>query len=323
MSTRGCVAIKTKTGWRGVYNHWDSYPKHLGKELWNYLRGKDLKIFAEELLRFDTWGNFLNEGVCPYCGRRGLSTPHSVNSRISGREFGKVKKYLRDLSDARFKNKEEMRRYYRNLPAWRGEDERIERIIEEEWEIRRNIRRTGFPDPAAKYHRHDPLDLSRQHITNENPDPLFIEWVYVVDPSRRTIDVLASQGYTTRGNPNFDDPKPVGNGYFDYGHCRYRHVRVARVSLDHEEPNWKHIDDLTHNSLALEDLLSEEQLVVKQLKGGKIEKTKCKLCGRPAFTDGHDVAHKLCLQRAIEKLGGDAKTWIQGLELEFKHAEAG
>lgn len=34
MSTRGCIAGVTEDGWRGVYNHMDSYPTWLGRELW-------------------------------------------------------------------------------------------------------------------------------------------------------------------------------------------------------------------------------------------------------------------------------------------------
>jgi hypothetical protein len=33
MGTRGCIAIAQGDGWQGVYNHWDSYPTELGKQL--------------------------------------------------------------------------------------------------------------------------------------------------------------------------------------------------------------------------------------------------------------------------------------------------
>lgn len=83
MSTRGCVAIKKGDGWLGLYNHFDSYPTGLGREVWEHIRGKDLKQFAEELLRFDDWRNYLNEGVCEYCGKKGLGQPHSISGMIS------------------------------------------------------------------------------------------------------------------------------------------------------------------------------------------------------------------------------------------------
>ncbi len=34
MGTRGAIARKTKTGFKGVYHHWDSYPSGLGEMLW-------------------------------------------------------------------------------------------------------------------------------------------------------------------------------------------------------------------------------------------------------------------------------------------------
>ena len=33
MSTRGLIGIKTKEGWKTIYNHSDSYPEYLGKML--------------------------------------------------------------------------------------------------------------------------------------------------------------------------------------------------------------------------------------------------------------------------------------------------
>ncbi len=85
MSTRGSVAIKADFGqWRGVYNHYDSYPSGLGKELWDYLKGHniDLKKFAGELLQYDDWRNYLNGGLCPYCGKMGLGQAHSLTGSV-------------------------------------------------------------------------------------------------------------------------------------------------------------------------------------------------------------------------------------------------
>ena len=315
MSTRGCVAIKTKSGWRGIYNHSDSYPTGLGKELWEHLKEKDLNKFAEELLHYDDWRNYLAGGVCPYCGRRGLSQPHSIASAIWNREFGKVR--YPDFGTGRFKTKQEMRDYYRSLPAWRGCEEEIEREIEQEWEVRRNIRRTGFPDPEAKYHKHAPLDLPKQQITSENPDPLFIEWVYVVEPKQRTMEIFTNQGFITHG-PAGIEPTLSEDGYFDYGHCKYRHVCVAKVSLDYAEPDWDFIEYLVSEPLALEDLMSEERLIVKQLKDGGIRRSECSLCCQPVLTYDDTAVHSRCLRKALEHLGGDSETWVQGLMLEFK-----
>ncbi|MBC7219282.1 MAG: hypothetical protein H5T49_04030 [Hadesarchaea archaeon] len=310
MSTRGCVAIKTGTGWRGVYNHCDSYPSGLGKELWDHLKGKDLKKFAEELLRFDDWWNYLAEGVCPYCGRRGLSQPHSISVEILNR-LGK--KHYFGPFNKRFRTKREMREYYRKLPLWRGRDEEIEREIEKEWEIRRNIRNTGFPDPRIKYHKHKFVDLSELQITSENVDPLFIEWVYVVDPEQRTMDILACQGFSVGGTAK-NVPERTGDGFVDHGNYKYRHVRVARVSLDGKEPDWNFIEGIIQVEVALEDVMDEKQLIFEQLKGGKIKRSSCLICNEPALTMHSDPVHLSCLRKVLEELGGDAETWLQPLK---------
>ena len=86
MSTRGCVAIQNGTGWRGVYNHSDSYPWGLGAELHEHLQGRNLRDFAWSLMKHDDWKDYLSGGVCPYCGRVGLGQPHSISGIIYGKE---------------------------------------------------------------------------------------------------------------------------------------------------------------------------------------------------------------------------------------------
>lgn len=53
MSTRGCIARKTNNGFKGIYNHWDSYPTALGATLYNLYNGhfkKDLKAMLKYLI---------------------------------------------------------------------------------------------------------------------------------------------------------------------------------------------------------------------------------------------------------------------------------
>jgi len=37
MSTRSCLAYKTKEGWEGTYCHWDGYPTNRGVQIWDIL----------------------------------------------------------------------------------------------------------------------------------------------------------------------------------------------------------------------------------------------------------------------------------------------
>lgn len=235
MSTRGSVAIGSPEKWRGVYNHWDSYPTGLGQEVWIHLQevlkdGKMLEEFARELLTYDDWRAYLNRGICEYCGKR-TTQPHSISGVIS-------------LREEKFSTKEEMRAYYCSLPAWKGRDAEIEAAVSREWKIREAIERTGYPDLDAKYHEHDARPVEEQHITSDNPDPLFIEWVYVVDPQAATFHVLAHNGQS-----RLTVPLPPGEwcrkeaiGHWNYGHCVYWHELVASFPLSGAEPDWEALE---------------------------------------------------------------------------------
>lgn len=143
MSTRGCIARATGDGWKGRYNHSDSYPTWLGAEVWAILHerfGGDAAAF----LRYATeehsgWSQF--GSVC-YCHDRG-----------EGADYG-----------------------------W----------IEE-----------------------------RGPCSETTCDPLFIEWVYVLDPAARRLTVLCSRNRA--------------GGV-------YRHVAVGSFSLDGPEPDWEALE---------------------------------------------------------------------------------
>jgi len=242
MSTRGCVAIGTPARWRGVYNHWDSYPTGLGQAVWQYLQtilkeGKTLEEFARELLTYDDWRAYLNRGICEYCGKR-TTQPHSISGAIACRR------------DADFETKAEMRRYYSSLPAWQGRDAEIEALVTREWKIRETIERTGYPDPDQKHHEHDTRPAEEQHITSEDPDPLFIEWVYVIDLNTATFHVLAHNGQARLTVPLLPGEwcRKNPNGGWDYGHCTYWHELVGSFPLTSPGPNWEIVEAMPGRS---------------------------------------------------------------------------
>jgi hypothetical protein len=171
MATRGCIAVGTPDKWRGVYNHWDSYPSWLGARLAEHLRneinnGKTFRQICEDILKYDDWRNYLNGGVCPYCGRKG-SQPHSI-SIILFMPQNEVERVLKtDDSD----------------------------LKPHEVEVKNNLRKTGYPDPEMRYHKHEITDVERLkdlQITSEDVDPLGIEWVYVLNPNEERIYILYS-----------------------------------------------------------------------------------------------------------------------------------
>jgi len=234
MATRGCVAVGDERNWRGVYNHWDSYPTCLGYDLadelayWLKDLRRTLKEFCDELLKYTDWREFKSAGVCPYCGKVGQGAPHSINALI----------FFAGLPD-------------RELIA--AEVEKLkERSDSISKEILENIEKTGFPDPECKWHAHtldDKSPAEEHHITSEYPDPLFIEWVYVINPHKETIIVLHHVC-----DPRYDNLKvsevreiPIKCGeWIDYGYCRYKHFKVAEVSVRDAiegRVNWEIIEE--------------------------------------------------------------------------------
>ena len=229
MSTRGAIAVRKdgrKDGrWVGVYNHWDSYPTELGKELWDYLHqdGIDLKQFAQDLLKYDDWRNFRDGGICPYCGKVGQGQPHSIRGDIAYPDI-----------PSRFRDADEVRAYYRQLPAWQGRDADIERQVSLAVSVADNIKQTGYPDPEALHHQHG--DLTNK-ITSDNGDPLFIEWVYIIDPIKRVLEILAHR----RGKGTHTETSECG-GYHEWQSPNYEHYLLATYSLDGNEPDWKELE---------------------------------------------------------------------------------
>jgi hypothetical protein len=175
MATRGCVAVGTLDKWRGVYNHWDSYPTWLGARLAEHIRneinnGKTFRQICDDILNYDDWRNYLNGGVCPYCGRK-ASQPHSISIILYlPKEIERIK---------------------------RADDKDLE---PHEVEIKNNLRKTGYPDPEIRYHKHETMDTERLRelqITSDDVDPLEIEWVYILNPDEEIIYVLYSTEVAT------------------------------------------------------------------------------------------------------------------------------
>ena len=139
MGTRGCIAVGTIDRWEGIYNHMDSYPSGLGKEVWNKIRDIGLDAFVEE--------------------------------------------------------------------------------------IRNN------------------KDKSR--VTSENPDPLFIEWVYIINPKTKSLSLLSH-----RYDDNFVGSEPTKNvkmeedGWWNYGHCRCRHDLIIQLDINGKEPDWEALEKM-------------------------------------------------------------------------------
>lgn len=152
---------------RGVY-------EHVVRE--RAVGQKTLAEIGESILRFDDWRNYIKGGICEYCGKM-TSQPHSISGGLS--------------VDERFKTKAEKIEHY--IQLW-GRDRKadIKRMVDDEWVIRDNIARTGYPDPEAKHHQHNDLSkaVDEQRSSDESFKDSWIEWVYVINAEADVIHVI-------------------------------------------------------------------------------------------------------------------------------------
>lgn len=131
MSTRGAIALGTQKAWLGVYNHMDSYPTGLGKDLWNAIKTRG-----------------------------------------------------------------------------------FDRVVD-------NIRNSKNPLDGS------PADPE----SYKTVDPLYIEWVYIINPDTRNMCILKSV-------PKSDPSKMKS---------KYKEAYVGTISLNGEEPNWEAVEKLGEN----------------------------------------------------------------------------
>lgn len=75
MSTRGCIARPLgDSGFTGRYNHFDSYPSGLGRDIWHVLHGRfagDATVFAKFAIDEHPggWSSFPDKCYCHWQGR--------------------------------------------------------------------------------------------------------------------------------------------------------------------------------------------------------------------------------------------------------------
>lgn len=231
MSTRGAVGIKTKDGFEAIYNHWDSYPTGLGQDVYRHIvneyikKGKSFEDFKKSLLSFTDWREYLNGGICPYCGKKGRGQPVSISGMIFGLEPENMARdeVIKELS--------------------RKNDKDSKYILE-------SLKSTGYPDPEARFHGHtlDGRTVKETHLFQDDADPLFIEWIYVIDYSdgKWRMDIYSHFGYSKDG-PVYEEEKRMEDGKFDYGHCVYWHKLVGTVDITEEMLNSKKMNAYMEN----------------------------------------------------------------------------
>lgn len=83
--------------------------------------------------------------------------------------------------------------------------------------------------------------LRSSRISNEDNEPLFIEWVYVLNPEKVSMTIYTNRSRSKKGNPKKKIVN-LGNGEWDYGHVVYWHEEVDEIDLQGEEPDWEAIE---------------------------------------------------------------------------------
>lgn len=82
---RGAVGIRTGPNkWEGVFVSDDSNPVAFTEQLWQMLQEnwQSLGRWGEELLEYGYWDEYMNDGICPYCGKSDVGQPHKINGLI-------------------------------------------------------------------------------------------------------------------------------------------------------------------------------------------------------------------------------------------------
>lgn len=212
MSTRGAVAWYDKKGkMQGVYNHFDSYPTGLGAEVWAELvKHKTLKALLTAVQTVGDWRELESGGICQYCGKQ-AGQPQSISGLI--------------------------------CTGFRSERP----LTAEEKAVQANIKKTGYPDPQAKWHQHAEQGEASQF--DPTRDPLFIEWIYVLCPDRDVIEIWTHVcAYDENGDyrklfKTYDVTDPVVLEHSPktaYCHMLLRTISAEDLTV---EPDWKAMED--------------------------------------------------------------------------------
>ena len=96
MGSQGIIAVKEGGSWRGIFSYSLSYPSELGRELLDHLEDKNLEAVSIELLKYNSWPEYLNAGRCPYCGVKGIGYPAEFSDDL---KMVRVKRINEPFSD--------------------------------------------------------------------------------------------------------------------------------------------------------------------------------------------------------------------------------
>jgi hypothetical protein len=223
MSTRGSVAWRLPDGSAlGVYNNSDSYPTCLGVDVFAAAQKLGLAGLIAELVQFGDWCELGTGGICQFCGKK-AGRPHSLSAVLYG-----FAPHGREV-------------FVKMRAEQAGSDPHLKQVYANEIStldaVEADRARTGYPDPEARYHQHN---NGAEDQFNPFLDPLFMEWVYVLDPVRNLIEVWASAEHNPRKLRGY---RGSGRSVPCHSGAHYTHVLAAEVPLD-SQPDWAAIEQV-------------------------------------------------------------------------------
>jgi hypothetical protein len=187
---KGSVAIQkdsgnipNEAGFVGVYHAKECEPTKLGQELWYILQEnwKCLSNFASNLLQYGYWDDYINDGICRYCGKHDVGHCNSATGSL-----------MVELGAGKI-----------------------------------------APDPLSLNHTHvpsNPIVLSE----NAEQDGLYLQWVYVVDPKRYTMEIFRSVRKRGTCISVIKGKKHRQNAY--------QYFPVGIFSLHDSMPDWEEVE---------------------------------------------------------------------------------
>lgn len=214
MSTSAVVSVGSPESWRGVYVHSDGYPNVLGREIWGEFASKGVSHVVEGILGSGSWAEYLSSGICGYCGKK-AGRPHTISSQIVTKE---------DLQQSPYKNANGPESIAKYLLAFGWSLGKAIDSATQSWEMLIKVRSGHYSDPEARYHKHS--ENSRPK-SKEHFDPMWVEWVYIIDTSAGALHIL-----TSHKNKETSD--------FDW-------QLLTSVNLSGVEPDWTLIHEAARN----------------------------------------------------------------------------
>ncbi len=253
MSTRGAVAWGNLEHWKGIYNHFDSYPGGLGKDVWDRIKEVGAAQLVKVLTKSRSWEDSLRGGRCPYCGQK--ATPGGANLLVTPFDhifdFQKkgiegIPEYQRESfirhtnEDVWLAHQKKIRgdlwdKTIKKMGAYGEYDSGYKHETDAGLEVIAAFKKTGYPDPEMKHHSHVESPVKDSFMTEKTSDKLFIEWVYIIDIEAGLLHVLAN----ARVGEQREDLRQVGPAQElesrpESGVC-YAHYHMASVPLSNDE----------------------------------------------------------------------------------------